>query len=110
MCPRVLRPNGKDDIEINPRDLGVKCAIEGSASQIVILNRSPHPTPAVAEILPKDEAFRHLEQAICFGDELSRTEQADSLRALLKLPTVRLKFHDLNTAEHTLRSLVTGQC
>lgn len=107
--PRVIRPNGKDDIEIDPRDLGLKSAIEGTASHVVLLERSHRPITAVAEVLPKDEALRHLEQAICFGDESSRTEQLESLRELLALPIHRLRFFDLNSAERVLRSLVTGR-
>jgi hypothetical protein len=104
--PRVIRPNGKDDIEIDPRDLGLKSAIEGTASHVVVLERSPRPIAAVAEALPKDAALRHLEQAICFGDESSRAEQIGSLRELLALPLHRLRFSDLNSAERVLRSLV----
>ncbi len=108
--PRVMRPNGKDDIEIDPRDLRLKCDLEGRASHVVILERSHHPMPAVAEPIPREEALRHLEQAICFGDDSSRTEQLQSLVELLVLPTLRLRFHDLVSAERVLRSLVTGRC
>jgi hypothetical protein len=107
--PRVIRPNGKDDIEIDPRDLGLKSAIEGTVSHVVLLERSPYPVPAVADVLPKDEALRHLEQAICFGDESSRTEQFHSLREFLALPIHRLRFYDLNSAERVLRSLIMGR-
>ena len=109
ICPQVIRPNGKNDIEIDPRDLGVKCALEGTASHIVILERSRHPIPAVVEVFPRDAALRHLEQAICFGDESSRTEQLRSLVEFLTLPTLCLRFYDLNSAERVLRSLVTEQ-
>jgi hypothetical protein len=107
--PRRIRPNGKDDIEIDPRDLGLKCALESTASHVVILERSHHPIPAFAEAFPRDEALRHLQQAICFGDESSRTEQLRSLVELLALPTLRLRFYDLDYAELVLRSLVAGQ-
>jgi hypothetical protein len=105
--PRVIRPNGKNDIEIDPRDLGLKCAIKSTASHVVILERSHRPIPAIAQPLPADEAFRYLGQAICFGDESSRAEQLDSLRELVALPAFRLHFYDLNSAERALRSLVT---
>jgi hypothetical protein len=107
--PRVIRPNGKDDIEIDPRDLRLKCALEGTASQIVFLERSHSPIPAVVETFPSNEALRHLEQAICFGDESSRSEQLRSLVALLALPTHRLRYYDLDSAERVLRSLVSGR-
>ena len=55
------------------------------------------------------QALRRLEQAICFGDESSRAEQLQSLAELLTLPTLRLRFYDVNSAERVLRSLVTGQ-
>jgi len=107
--PRAIRPNGKDDIEVDPRDLKLKCALEGTASQIVFLERSHSPIPAVAETFPSNQALRHLEQAICFGDESSRSEQLRSLVALLGLPTYRLRYYDLDSAERVLRSLVSGQ-
>jgi hypothetical protein len=104
--PRAIRPNGKDDIEFDPRDLGLKCALEGTAGHIVFLERSRRPISAVAEIFPKHMALRHLEQAICFGDESSRKEQRRSLEAILALPTLRLRYYDLESAERVLRSLV----
>jgi hypothetical protein len=105
--PRAIRPNGKDDIEIDPRDLRLKCALEGTASQIVFLERSLSPIPAIVETFPSNEALRHLEQAICFGDESSRSEQLRSLDTLLTLPTLRLRYYDLDSAERVLRSLVS---
>jgi hypothetical protein len=108
-CPRAIRPNGKDDIEIDPRDLRLKCALEGTASQIVFLERTHSPVPAVVETFPSNEALRLLEQAICFGDESSRSEQLRSLVALLALPTHRLRYYDLDSAERALRSLVSGR-
>jgi hypothetical protein len=105
--PRAIRPNGKDDIEIDPRDLRLKCALEGTASQIVFLDRSDSPIPAVAEAFPSNQALRHLEQAICFGDDSSRDEQMQSLVALLALPALRLRYYDLESAERVLRSLVS---
>jgi hypothetical protein len=107
--PRAIRPNGKDDIEIDPRDLRLQCALEGTASQIVFLERSHYPIPAVAETFSSNQALRHLEQAICFGDEASRTEQLRSLVAFLTLPTLRLRYYDLDSAERVLRSLISGR-
>jgi hypothetical protein len=107
--PRVVRPNGKYDIEIDPQDLRLKCALEGTASHVVLLERSDHPIPAVAEAVRREEALRLLEQAICFGDEPSRIDQRRSLVELLALPTLRLRFYDLNSAEQILRSLVAGR-
>src|SRR5579872_5423591 len=107
--PRAIRPNGKYDIEIDPRDLQLKCALEATASQIVFLERSHTPILAVAEAFPSNEALRHLEQGICFGDESSRNEQLRSLVALLALPTLRLRYCDLDSAERVLRSLVSGR-
>jgi hypothetical protein len=106
--PRAIRPSGKDDIEIDPRDLRLKCALEGTARQIVFLERSQHPLSAVAEAFPRVQALRHLEQAVCFGDESSRSEQLRSLETLLTLPTHRLRYCDLDSAERVLRSLVGG--
>lgn len=107
--PRAIRPNGKDDIEVDPRDLQLKCALEATASQIVFLERSHTPILAVAEAFPSNEAQRYLEQGICFGDEPSRNEQLRSLVALLALPTLRLRYYDLDSAERVLRSLVSGR-
>lgn len=107
--PGSIRPNGKDDIEIDPRDLGLKCALEGTATRVIFLERSPEPISAVAEVFPRDEALRQLEPAICFGDESSRRDQLKSLEALVALPIHRLLYHDMESAESVLRSLVTGQ-
>jgi len=107
--PRAIRPNGKYDIEVDPRDLQLKCALEATASQIVFLERSHAPILAVAEAFPSNEALRHLEQGICFGDESSRNEQLRSLVALLALPTLRLRYHDPDSAELVLRALVNGR-
>jgi len=107
--PRGIRPNGKNDIEIDPRDLQLKCALEATASQIVFLERSHTPILAVAEAFPGNDALRHLEQGICFGDESSRGEQLRSLVTLLALPTLRLRYYDLDSAERILRSLVSGR-
>jgi hypothetical protein len=106
--PRSIRPNGKDDIEIDPRDLGLNCALEGRASQIAFLERSPQPLMAVAEAFSRDEALRQLEPAICLGDESSRREQWKTLEALVTLPVHRLRYHDMDSAESVLRSLVMG--
>ncbi len=106
--PRSIRPNGKDDIEIDPRGLGLKCAPEGRANQVVFLERSPQPILAVAEVFPPDEALRQLEPAICFGDEFSRRQQLKTLEELVTLPVYRLRYYDMDSAERVLRSLVTG--
>jgi hypothetical protein len=104
--PRSIRPNGKDDIELDPRDLGLTCAMKGRASQIVFLERSPQPLVAVAEVYSRDEVLRQLEPAICLGDESCRREQWKTLEALVTLPAHRLRYHDMDSAERVLRSLV----
>ena len=88
--PRMIRPNGKDDIEVDPQDLRLKCALEGTASQIVFLERSHYPIPAVAETFPSNQALCHLEQAICFGDESSRNDQLQLLDGAFNTPHASL--------------------
>jgi hypothetical protein len=107
--PPAIRQNGKYDIEVDPRDLRMKCALESTASQIVFLERSLDPVPAIAETLPSNQALRRLESAICFGDEWSRSEQMRSLRTLVTLPALHLRYYDPDSAERVLRSVVSGR-
>jgi len=107
--PRAIRPNGKDDIEIDPRDLHLRVALKGTASYVVFLERSPHSIRASVEAFPRNDALSRLEQAICFGDESIRDEQRRSLAALLALPTIRLRYSDLESGERVLRALVRGR-
>jgi hypothetical protein len=107
--PRALRPNGKNDIELDPRGLKLRVAIKGTARHVVFLERSRSPRAARIEVFPRDEALRRLEPAICFGDEESRRDQRESLKALLTLPILRLRYSDLDSAERAMRTVVTGR-
>jgi hypothetical protein len=106
--PQTARPNGKADIEIDPHILGLSCALEGTASHVVFLERSPGHMPASLHPFRRNEAQSRLEQAICFGDESIRGEQRRAVTEFLKLPTMRLRYSGLGSAEQVLRRLVEG--
>ena len=106
--PKIARPNGKTDLEMDPEELGIICAIEGQASHVVFLDRRPSCAEgASTELLAPEEARTLLYQSIYFGDAAIRAEQERALERLLRLPLVRLRYSSLNFGERALRALVT---
>jgi len=108
--PRALRPNGKTDIEADPKALNMKSAVEGTASRLVFLDRGLDRADQVATVslqpLSSEEARRELEQGILFGDHSVRERQGQTLDRLAQLPAARLRYSDLDTAELALREFV----
>jgi hypothetical protein len=104
--PKIVRPNGKADIEIDPQELGLVSTVEGQASHVVFLERDSGFERASTEFVLPAEARGRLQQAICFGDAAIRQEQQCALERLLVLPLVRLRYSNLDFAERALRSLV----
>lgn len=106
----ALRPSGKTDIEVDPRELNLPWAPEASAGHLVFLDRigpdGGTQLPASIEPFPRDQARLRLEEASCFGDQSTRLHQRRTLDALLRLPVVRLRYSDLASAERALRSLL----
>jgi len=107
--PSIVRQNGKSDIEIDPQDLNVTCALQGTASHFVFLDRSEQSISSSIQPMTRAEARRKLEREICFGDESIRDEQRRTLERFLSLPALRLRYSELGSAESVLRLLVTGQ-
>jgi hypothetical protein len=99
------RPSGKIDFEIETRELGVSIALNHPASHIVFLRREHRSIAAHLKPFPRQEAERRLAQVICFGDERIRSEQRESIREFVTLPTSELIYSDLESAELALRSL-----
>ena len=101
----VLRPGCKFDIEADPRDLNLVSTVEGQASHIVFLDRASEPVQPSLQLFRRDEAERRLEQAICYGDEASRSDQRDTLLRFLNLPILKMRYSNLAAAERVLRTL-----
>ncbi len=106
--PRVLRPSGKTDIEIDPQDAGLACAVDGAASRLVFLNRVEQPAAASVELVSPEQARGELEDGICFGDYAVRQRHGRTLDRLAQVPAVRLRYSDLDAAERALRDVVRG--
>jgi hypothetical protein len=104
--PAALRPNEKQDIEIDTSDLGITTAVEGTPAHIVFLHRTDGTAQTSIAALPRHEARFRLEQSICFGDQTIRDEQRVALNSFLSLPAWQLTYSDWDEAEELLRSLV----
>lgn len=105
--PGLLRPNGKTDIEIDPQELNLACAVESTARHLVFLERDPHASRASIHPIPPEEARSGLEEGICFGDSSLRARHGQALDRLARLPAVRLRYSDFGLAERALRSLLS---
>jgi hypothetical protein len=107
--PRVLRPSGKTDIEIDPRVLGIACAPAATASLLVFLDQSgasrARPLERAAKPLEREDVRRQLEEWVCYGDEETRRLHGLALDRLAELPAVALNASDLSVAEKALRYL-----
>lgn len=103
------RANGRMDIEVRTADLNLGSTnCEVRADYLVFLNRRAACT-AHLETYSRDDAAAWLEQVLCVGEEHIRAAQRESLGTLLKVPVMKLSYHDLDGAEHCLRSLVHGK-
>jgi hypothetical protein len=104
--PRVLRPSGKTDIEIDPQELGLPSAIECRAGRLVFLDRVEQSIIPSIYALSSEGARRGLEEGICFGDHSVRERQGRMLDRLAELPAVRLRYSEVDSAERALRGLL----
>ena len=100
------RPNGKLDIEVDTAELGLSVALESPLACFVFLDRQPAESSVRIRPVAADDAFQYLSTPFCYGDEKTRSEQADTLRTFLKLPVVRLTYSNLDSAETALRELL----
>jgi hypothetical protein len=103
------RPNGKLNIEVETRVLGISVALESNASHVVFLNRQNESACASVEPFARTEAARRLRTLTCYGDERVRSEQSRALTEFLQLPTMELTYGDLEAAENALRSLAESE-
>jgi hypothetical protein len=103
------RPNGKLDIEVDTKALGMSVALESNASHVVFLNRQPERPRASVEPFARTEAARRLRTLTCYGDERVRSEQNRALTEFLQLPTMQLTYGDLGAAESELRALAQSE-
>lgn len=104
--PRMLRPSGKTDIEIDPEDLGLASAVECTASHLIFLDRAERPVVPSFRRLSPEAARRELEDGICFGDRSVRERHGQLLDGLAQAPALRLRYSDCETAERALRGLL----
>ena len=105
--PAVKRPNGKRDIQLDPRRLGVRTAFRARVSHIVFLDRQEGADTALTPATHA-ECKLQLASSVCFGDERMRRAQFDGLDRLLSLPRFKLRYSNLDSAEQALRSLTEG--
>ena len=101
------RPNGKLDLEISTRDLGLATTFESKACGVVFLNReSPGGRPRIVPF-PAADALEEFSRAVCFGDDAMRADQTDAFRRFTELPIVELTYGSPDSAERALRALVS---
>lgn len=103
----VRRPNGKLDIQLDPRRLGVRTELRARVSHVVLLDRQEGAQTALTPAT-HGECMQQLASSVCFGDERMRRAQFDGLDRLLCLPRFKLHYSNLDSAEHALRSLTEG--
>ena len=101
-----IRPNGKRDLELDPRNLGVRIALQAQPGLIVLLNRVASIGKPAMEPVAIDQARNLLGEWILLGDSCLRSEQRAALERLLEKPAVRLIFSDPFAAEELLRSKI----
>lgn len=103
--PPACRPNGKWDIEVASKRLGLRTAYRAEARAIIFLNRTEASLCSLAPF-SRTEAREILEGVICYGDERSRAEQITALHCFLNLPVFQLTYKDGDQAEKELRRLL----
>jgi hypothetical protein len=79
-------------------------ALKRHASHIVFLRRETRSAAAHLRPFPREDAEQRLAEVICFGNQRIRSEQRESIRRFVTLPTSELIYSDLETAELALRS------
>lgn len=102
-CLARMRPNGKCDLELDTRRLGLSVSVHADAAATIFLTRVPETAEPVLEPLRANDARPVLAAAIVLGDERSQAEQRDTLECLLQKPLFRLTYSDPFEAERALR-------
>jgi hypothetical protein len=103
------RPNGKLDLELDTKELGLDTAFRSKACAVVFLNRKSDERPATIASFPRANGFMQLSQAICYGNTHIRTAQKTALLNFLELPALELTYTDFDRAEQVLRVLASGR-
>jgi len=101
----LVRPNGKPTLEVDTAQLDIDAYAETEIDYVVFLNRRPELRQTVAPF-DRMEALERLDLVHCVGEEWVRAEQRASLRRLLAVPVLEMTYHDLDSAEARLRTLV----
>ena len=100
-----LRASGKIDLEFDPAELNIRTALQSHARHIVFLERSNSLSSPHLDNVSREDAMERLEEAICFGDDHTRSQQRLALAHFAELPLWRLRYSDPDQAERILRSL-----
>jgi len=103
--PAALRPNQRLSIEVDTGKLNLATAMRARTSHLVFLERRPA-RAAIVERISIDEALRRLDESVFFGNDEIRRNQRATLRHFASLPSVLLRYSDLNEAESALRALL----
>jgi hypothetical protein len=104
--PAVMRPNGKCDLQLDPRDLGLPISLKARAAAIVFLNRDANARRAAVQHVSRPNAKRMLMEPVALGNAEMLAEQEAALDRLLEKTCVRLTYSDPFDAEPVLRSLL----
>jgi len=100
------RPNGKLDIEADPRELGLSTAVAASVAHIVFLNRAESDLEPRITSYPRERAALQLHECSQWGGPGLRKARRQSIERLLDLPLHELTYFDANDAEPMLRALL----
>ncbi len=106
--PARIRPNGKCDLELDPRQLNLSIAVEAPAGMVVLLNRASAAAPTRTDSVSRDHARTLLSRWIVHGDRESQAGQRRALERLLEKPLIRLTYSDPFEAERVLSAEMSG--
>ncbi len=106
--PAAVRPNQRLSIEADTGKLNLSIAVRARASHLVFLERRPAGAATVDD-MTDGEALRRLDESVFFGTESIRRDQRATLRHFASLPSVLLRYSDLDTAEAALRALLADE-
>lgn len=107
------RPNGKRDIEADPRELGLATTAAARAAHVVFLNRTDPCVRSQLRPYPREKAAQRWRQYSQWGDAALRLTRSQSIERFLDLPLHELTYADAGDAEPLLRSLIetgSGSC
>lgn len=100
--PGELRPNGKADVTVEPKRMGIATDVCATARAVVFLDRCG---PPGLRRYNREAALQQLGKTICFGDDELRHAQTHALQRFVSLPLWQLNVSDLDQAERLLAAL-----